>query len=100
MFLALEENRVARKTEDRGDWKKRERRCVNCLAHSRCSICIHSLPKEGAESQKGQEMNREGRKESGKESVVRGDNINFLAHSRCSVNASSFPGETRQIRKK
>lgn len=69
VFLALEVNRVARKTEARGDWRKRERRCVNCLVHSRCSICVHSLPQEGAESQKGEEMNREGRKESGKKRV-------------------------------
>lgn len=41
---------------------RREGRCVNYPAHSKCSICVHSLPREGgregAEGQKGEREER------------------------------------------
>lgn len=56
------------------------------------------------QSQKGEEMNREGRKELGEKRVyiIREETrfVNSLAHSRCSINAHFLAGETRQIRKK
>lgn len=49
-----------------GGWRER---CTKRRAHSKHSVCVHSLPREGAEGQKGEETNREGRKELGKKSV-------------------------------
>lgn len=73
MFLALEERRGPRGTEEEESVRKGE--VCKLPAHSSCSICDYSLPPprphpaQGAESQKGEEMNREERKELGEKRV-------------------------------
>lgn len=53
------------------------------------------------QSQKGEKMNKEGRKELGKKNVIEETvSVNSLARNRCSIKAHFFPGETRRSSKK
>lgn len=64
-------------------------------AHSRRSVCVHSLPQEGAEGQKG-----EGRKDGGEKSIVkRGDRVCKFPSTQQVPHKCTFSSpQTRQCR--